>query len=777
MDSPGFSVATDEGANALDLLQILSTLIGRGVVSGGGCHDGSTPFGVEVLSTTGWFPHSQSEITSSVTDGNTATGETIQRSSATVDLSEYVDDTHPRKVLICLPRKQNGNAGPGGDDNLGPYHVVAGEAIRAQPTSYEEFKKTEEPPVPDLGEGTTGNVPPEDLIPLSAAWVGANEDGVEERHLWDRRQRPDAQFRHVWAETLTLANLIDGAGVSHSGELADATDIPTDQEIIDTVTPTLDYFTPEEARSAVRGVVDLNELSAANGSEGSIIFVDSNGSPYYALPPDEWEHLQAAIDKAVANGVTPTYDSLEVSDITITNSETYPDGTVETDSPDASAGNVTTFDTLGDVIIGPDSGRPSPTGSGNWYFTTDQQGGYYDDPNNDPAAWDVAYQFPGNIDSTDLGYTPITATGTHDFEADQSMGGYNLIDVADPTQPRHAVPKIWADSQYIAQSDESNLSVASADNAANAIQLGGVGPTGYVSSDGGNVTVEDGILTHWNGHSSIHGERSVGEVMRIVGGTADWVFTSENGTGRTSQVYNAYHDGSEWRYQISNEPATRQTRNPPNGNGMVFQTADASLSGEVISWSSATIDGGSIDQADNASSLGGHAASKYPRRDNTSQWETILEFDEYGPSDAANDIRVDSISDYHVLKILLQTSVNSTATAEVMLSLGTDANSYQYLERNGAQFTNRTGNKHFRVLSKTSGEPYTFVSEIKLHGGTKRQNATEGTIISAEGAASGWHLVSGYCGDQDNSPTIDLYAKGNAAGNTNLAGSIVGKRF
>jgi len=132
MDGPTLSLRTDEGANAIDVTTLVAMLSGRGVVSGGEVHDGSAPFTVQVMATNGWFASSEAAVGESEIDGDTTIGTAVQRGSATVDLREYVDETYPRKVLVCLPRDPTGNAASG------DYHVVAGQPAQAKPADFSE---------------------------------------------------------------------------------------------------------------------------------------------------------------------------------------------------------------------------------------------------------------------------------------------------------------------------------------------------------------------------------------------------------------------------------------------------------------------------------------------------------------------------------------------------------------------------------------------------------------------------------------------------------------
>ena len=569
MDGPQLSIQHQEGANALDPGQLLGMLAGRGVITGGEVHDASAPFSVQVMAANGWFALPADERRASVTDGNTTVGASVQPGGATVGVSEWVDDTHPRKVLICLARDGDGNVA-GGD-----YHIMAGEPAAAKPADFDEYRNTSEPALPDL-DGRP------DLLPLGAGWLGANADEIREEHLWDRRQRPDATLRQLFVERIAAAELTDPGGVTHSGALADAADATPAairQAIYDdpdhATEASHNYYTDDQARGAVRGEVDVAELTGAAGSAGQLPFVASDGTAVnWATPPDEWGSLQALVDAAAVAGVTPSFDSIQVTDLEITGSYEWPDDTAGSTSPSASAGAVTVFADLGDVLTGPLADRAAASASGDWFFTTDENGIWYDDPAAATATWTLIAAHPGDIDAGDLGFDPVTEAelSTHAGTADAHHTRYD-----------EAVADIEAHPDPLAVNITGGAGT-----------LDGLESGQFVRSD------ENDTLSgryDYTEAGNVQGARSAGEVARYGGLSSNFVRDIET-DGRVVNTWNGYYDGTNWRYLVSDEQAV-QTR-ITNAGEYQIRTAPASLSDEVINWDTATIEGGTINRADSA---------------------------------------------------------------------------------------------------------------------------------------------------------------------------------
>lgn len=583
-----FSVKTDEGVQALDPQQILAVLNGRGVVSGGGVHDGTDPFSLDVFSTQAFF---------AATDNHPAT--TVSRQAASIDLQSYIEPFAPKKVVICVPREAAGNAA------AGDYHVIEGETAQPEPSGA-LGRNTAKPSLPDLvegGSGDLGGIVPQDLVPLAAAYLdaGASEiDGDDPQMVWDRRQPVDVKFRRVEANRITAVEIEDGSGTVHGGELADAADIRTDSQIIGVVNDDPDhgsrdtgvgasheYRTDSEIRNVVSSSVDAADLQGAAGTNGQILFTDGTNTNW-ASPPASWGD---PFDQTLNTSDSPQLAGLTVGSLDITGDYTWPDDTGGTSSPSAQAGGVSVLSDLGDVQQGEFADRPAASGSGDFFFAY-ESGVYYDRPSNNPAAWEAVAKHPLMIQSaSELGFDVATQS-----ELDTHAGA------ADAHHTRY---------DEAIQDVESHADPLAIDITGDAATLGNTGPSGYLSSGSGDLTFENGILTHWNGHSSIHGKRSAGENERWVGNTADYLVTIQDGTKRVNHVWNAYYDGTDWRYQVGDEPAHRLKIS--NDGGWDMQTAASSLSGEIINWKTATINNGSINQADNATSLGGYSSSRYGR--------------------------------------------------------------------------------------------------------------------------------------------------------------------
>jgi hypothetical protein len=93
---------------------------------------------------------------------------------------------------------------------------------------------------------------------------------------------------------------------------------------------------------------------------------------------------------------------LETDTHTVTNSIEWPDGSTTTTSPTTA----TDFEALDDVDSGPLTDRPASGTPGNWYFTTDNNGVFYDNG----VAWQLVVEHPANITASDLGFDPATQT-------------------------------------------------------------------------------------------------------------------------------------------------------------------------------------------------------------------------------------------------------------------------------------------------------------------------------------------------------------------------------
>lgn len=415
-----------EGAHALDQNQTLDRFSGYGIVSGGTVTDGSNDFDVEVEVTNAFF-----------------NGTPVSPGPTVIDLREYVNSTNPRKVLICV-------------DNNGNYVVEPGNPEQARPRGEIRFR-TYRPAYPDL-HGR------DDVIPIAGVWIGASANGILPDDIEDRRQSADVRFRDVEGRKLKAnVGITDASGTQHKGQLADASEIRTDAEITNVIDSDPDhgsvahhnYYTDSEARSAVEDTTDAADLAGSVGGSGQHLVTDGTNALWQDMPGPE-------NNQSLDTGDDVTFNSVTQQDATVNNQITWPDGTTTTSSPSAEAGNVAVFADLGDVLTGTQANRPSPSGSGDWYFTNDQNGFFYDDPNT--SSWVSIAVHPSDIQTGDLPFSPVTADGSQVFTASQSMGGNNLTNLADPTAAQHAATQSWANNTFIAQSDESSLSVAEAGN-------------------------------------------------------------------------------------------------------------------------------------------------------------------------------------------------------------------------------------------------------------------------------------------------------------------------
>jgi len=293
------------GVHAIDEKQQLERTAGFGIISGGEVSaSGADSYTVSVTEATGQFGFVNDEP-------NTVTAPATDK-----DLLPYVDDTQPRKVLICL-------------EDTGSIAVVAGEPEDARPESALEteqtgetpsYFKTERPAPPDLlGRG--------DLLPLARIWLGANTSEVKPEHIRPSRVAVDITTRSIRGETADFSVFDDGAGVSHTDELADAADIRTDSEIKSVINDDPyhsenadhDYWTASDTLSTVNGedvltvsvsgdadTVDgfhATELSKTGHNHDARYLLDQNGTVTVgnlAFDPFTQAEYQASLPEVVA---------------------------------------------------------------------------------------------------------------------------------------------------------------------------------------------------------------------------------------------------------------------------------------------------------------------------------------------------------------------------------------------------------------------------------------------------------------------------------------------
>lgn len=248
-------------SQALDVNQRLATLLGRGVVIGGRPSEGARPFAVDLL------------------DATTKLGdEIIETPAISVDLREYAAVEKPRKVVIYIAPADEG----AGADEFGHIRVAAGEPADERPDGAVRFN-TYEPAPPDLAD--------EVAAPIAEVWLGANAQQVTDEDIRDRRLTPELAAYALESRRASADELLDGAGVAHSGELADGADLWTPTTVRDVIntdpthgsTAPHNYFsgvhadlsgnrsdnhhpryTDPETRTAVIGTLPITELAGTS---------------------------------------------------------------------------------------------------------------------------------------------------------------------------------------------------------------------------------------------------------------------------------------------------------------------------------------------------------------------------------------------------------------------------------------------------------------------------------------------------------------------------------
>lgn len=202
------------GVQSLTDNQLLDRTAGYGIISGGQVNIIGGDYQLSVTSATGLFG---TEVSS---DGS-VTPHTLTGDATQIDLLRYVDDQDPRKVIIALtkdpdPAKRITTLP---ESPSGPAPGEDGSAEPAIPEGNTRFK-TERPAPVDLHERS-------DAIPIAEVWVGANATEIVPKDWRDRRLSPTVEASFIHTDGIRLNSLFDGAGVEHTGELADRTDIPT----------------------------------------------------------------------------------------------------------------------------------------------------------------------------------------------------------------------------------------------------------------------------------------------------------------------------------------------------------------------------------------------------------------------------------------------------------------------------------------------------------------------------------------------------------------------
>jgi len=141
-------------------------------------------------------------------------------------------------------------------------------------------------------------------------------------------------------------------------------------------------------------------------------------------------------------------------------------------------------------------------------------------------------------------------------------------------------------------------SVANADQAANADNLDGKDSAQFMRSD-----VEDAHEEpiEFGARASLSGAlgSGAGELFRAGGGASDTLLQTQSGFGRVAWSWNARYDSAnnEWRYIVGSEPAMVVLL---DGGQVQFLTAAAGTADDPITFDKATVENGSIDDADHA---------------------------------------------------------------------------------------------------------------------------------------------------------------------------------
>jgi hypothetical protein len=152
----------------------------------------------------------------------------------------------------------------------------------------------------------------------------------------------------------------------------------------------------------------------------------------------------------------------------------------------------------------------------------------------------------------------------------------------------------------------------------------------YVEANFVHSTEDDiveGLLTYTKGGNPVTTDQSAAEIARWAGSTSDLVLDIQGGHGRVGLAWNAFYDNSAntWKYIVDSEPAMMIHL---SGGQISLRTASSGTVGGSISWEEATIDNGSIDQADNANTLDNLNSSQFLRSDASDSYTgSVLTFD------------------------------------------------------------------------------------------------------------------------------------------------------
>lgn len=250
------------GAEALELQQVIDRFYGFSVVNGGTVSAGADPFDVDVDPAT-------------VLVNGTEHSTTSQQ----VNLESYVSTDDPRKVVLYV-------------DDTGSVSVEAGEPEPPKPETEIRFN-TYRPAPPDFWSDTGGTSETKLIgTPLAEIWVGQNTDQITDADIRQRDLPSDLDLAAAAISDLTIDQITDGNNTTHTGELADAADVPSDSDIADAINADSDhgstaphnYRTDTEIRTAVEGNVNAADLLGTTPAD-RFLRVDSDGTTSWAEIP------------------------------------------------------------------------------------------------------------------------------------------------------------------------------------------------------------------------------------------------------------------------------------------------------------------------------------------------------------------------------------------------------------------------------------------------------------------------------------------------------------
>ena len=287
-----------QGAHALDITQLIDRWHGFGVIGGGQCSAGANPFGVSVDAATVLVDGVEHSISADV-----------------IDLADDVSDDNPRKAIIYV-------------DSNGSLVSKAGKAERAQPEGKIRFE-TSRPAPPDLYEtDETGRIQRVIGTPLCEIWLGQNDERITDADIQDRRFPSALVANSADLSSLVVAEFTDGAGVRHTGELADADDVPNETNVTEIIntdpdhgrTASHNYRTDTEIRNAVTDDVDAADLTSASGAADQYLRSNADDTAEWVdIPNLEAPVISQGIVTHTGGGPT----TVEVTGVSSTQTESF----------------------------------------------------------------------------------------------------------------------------------------------------------------------------------------------------------------------------------------------------------------------------------------------------------------------------------------------------------------------------------------------------------------------------------------------------------------------